>query len=146
MLKYIGVIIISICLWLIHFLKKRIPKNIIWILRTICIVALLEITIFNINAYRTDFGKLEYKKLSEKELEKRVVNTVEGTKYISIEDLNIKVKSIYIELEDLEENQVVDYDIYYSDKSTSNRYLASKSYFPEVEKTKYSAISLSREL
>ena len=55
----------------------------------------------------------------------------------------MKVKSIYIRLENLEENQVVDYDIYYADESTSNRYLASKNYFQDLEKTKYATIALS---
>ena len=72
--------------------------------------------------------------------------SLENSQYISIENLNFKVKSIYLEMDGLEKNQVVDYDIYYSDNSTSNRYLATKNYFQDVEKTKYTCISLSRKL
>lgn len=43
----------------------------------------------------------------------------------------------------LNDNQVVDYDIFYSDESTSKRFLASNNYFEDVSKTKYSVISLS---
>lgn len=80
------------------------------------------------------------------ELSEKVSFTTDNTQYIFIENINAKVKSIYLELENLEEYQSVDYDIFYSDKSTSNRYLASKNYCQDVEKTKYSCIALSRRL
>ena len=127
-------------------LKNKLSKRSLFIVKTILMVLLLEITIFNINAYRTRFGKWKYMQFSESELEEITDKTLGSKQYISIDNLNIKVKSIYLKLDGLEENQVVDYDIYYSDQSTSNRYLASKSYFEDVEKTKYSVVSLSRKL
>ena len=127
-------------------LKNKLSKRSLFIVKTILMVLLLEITIFNINAYRTRFGKWKYMQFSESELEEITDKTLGSKQYISIDNLNIKVKSIYLKLDGLEENQVVDYDIYYSDQSTSNRYLASKNYFEDVEKTKYSVVSLSRKL
>ena len=80
------------------------------------------------------------------ELNQRIEERTDGSRYINLDNLNTKIKSIYIELDGLEKNQVVDYDIFYSDESTSNRYLASKNYCQYVDKTKYSVISLSRKL
>ena len=115
-------------------------KNII---KIVLIVLILECTIFNINFYRSFFGNYEYKEFLKADLEKSTIVTDSKTQYISIDDLNIKVKSIYIELGELEENEVVDYDLIYSDSSTTTRYLATKNYCQDVEKTKYSTVSLS---
>lgn len=146
MLKYILATIIVIALFVVVVIKEKISKNVEFILKTVLIVCFLEVTVFNINSYRTDFGNLKYMEIPSKIISQRINNTIEKSQYISIENIDAKVKSIYLELENLEEKQVVDYDIYYSDSSTSNRYLASKSYCQDVEKTKYSTISLSRRL
>lgn len=146
MLKYILASIIIICLCVLNFIKNKVSINKYYIIRAILIILFLEFTIFNINSYRTDFGNLKYMQFSEGYISNINNRTTDNTQYISIENLNSKVKSIYIELEGLEENQIVDYDIYYSDNSTSNRYLATKNYFQDVEKTKYTCISLSRKL
>lgn len=143
MLKYLLTAAIIILLIVANILKNKLSKNKLFIFRTILIVLLLETTVFNINSYRTDLGSFKIKQFAGKELQEIVSNTLDGTQYISIENLDMKVKSIYLELDGLEEKQVVGYDIFYSDASTSNRYLASKEYFQDVEKTKYSTISLS---
>ena len=147
MLKYllaIAIILLFIILKNINKLKNK--TGILFILKTILIVSFLEVTVFNINSYRTDFGKTKYMNFYGNELSKKIEETTDETQYISLDNLNTKVKSIYLELSDLEENQVIDYDVFYSDKSTSNRYLASKNYCQDVDKTKYFVISLSRKL
>ena len=146
MLKYSLIAILISTLVVTHILKNKLSNHNLFILKTILIIALLEVTIFNINTYRADLGKGKYLQFSGEDLTKITSMTLENTQYISIDHLNIKVKTIYLKLEGLEPNQVVDYDIYYADQSTSKRYLASKNYCEEVEKTKYSVISLSRKL
>ena len=146
MLKYLFAAIIIIVLVIVNVLRNKISKDTLFVLKTVLIVILLEVTVFNINSYRTDLGNLKYTEFTGDELKEITLNTLEDTKYVSIENLNTKVKSIYLELSNLEENQVIDYDITYADESTSNRYLASKNYCQDVEKTKYSTISLSRRL
>jgi len=88
-------------------------------------------------------GNYEYKEFSKIDLEDSIIHLTNGTQYVSIDNLNIKVKSIYIELSGIEENEIVEYDLFYSDDSTTTRYLASKDYCQDVEKTKYSTVSLS---
>ena len=146
MLKYIFAAIITTLLFVVNILRDKLSKDTLFILRTVFIILLLEVTIFNINSYRTDFGNLEYMQLVKDEISEITNYTTDNTQYVSIENIDKKVKSVYIELDNLEKNQIVEYDLYYSDRSTSNRYLASKSYFQDVEKTKYSTISLSRRL
>lgn len=146
MLKYLFALTIILMLIALRTLKNKMSKGILFILKTVLIVFLLEVTIFNINSYRTDFGKLKYIDYYGENLNKNVSKTTNNTQYISLDNLNTNVKSIYLELDGLEEKQVVDYDIFYSDESTSKRYLASKNYFQGVDKTKYSVISLSRKM
>lgn len=146
MIKYIIAAIIVTLLFIANILKNKISKDALFILKTVLIVAFLEITVFNINSYRTDFGRQKYIEFSEKEIAEMTSLTTENTQYVVIDNINQKIKSVYLKLESLKENQVVDYDMFYADKSTSNRYLASKSYYDGVEKTKYSTISLSRKL
>lgn len=145
MLKYLFAIFIIILLIVVNILKNKITKNKLFILKTILIVLFLEVTVFNINAYRTDFGNLNYMVFAGEDLTNKITITTDNTQYISIENIDSKVKSIYLELDNIED-KVIDYDIFYSDESTSNRYLASKNYCEDVEKTKYSCISLSRKL
>ena len=146
MLKYFLAIFVVFFLLLLNIFENKFSKKILFTLKSILTVLLFEITIFNINSYRVDLGNFKYTSFSGKNLTKRIENTFEGDQYISIEDLNMKVKSIYIKIDKLDEDKIINYDIYYSDDSTSNRYLASKEYCQGVEKTKYSTISLSRKL
>lgn len=144
MLKYLFALIIILIFSFLKIAKPKISKGILFTLKTILIVLFLEVTVFNINSYRTDFGKTKVIGYYGEELENRISKTSDNTLYINLDNLNTKVKSIYLELSGLNEKQVVDYDIFYSDNSTSKRYLASKEYCEDVEKTKYSVISLSR--
>ena len=146
MLKYFLAAILLILLFLVNVIKDKVNKNILFILKTILIVLFLEVTVFNINSYRTDFGKQKYIDFYGNDLEKRISLTTDETQYIFLDNLNTKVKSIYLELGKLEDDEIVDYDIFYSDRSTSMRYLASKTYCQDVDKTKYSVVSLSRRL
>ena len=146
MLKYFLAAILLILLFLVNVIKDKVNKNILFILKTILIVLFLEVTVFNINSYRTDFGKQKYIDFYGNDLEKRISLTTDETQYIFLDNLNTKVKSIYLELGKLEDDEIVDYDIFYSDRSTSMKYLASKTYCQDVDKTKYSVVSLSRRL
>ncbi len=146
MLKYLLVAIIITLLLVVKIFKNKISKNIFSILKISLIVLLLETTLFNINSYRLDFLKSKPIGFFEKALSSRTSLTTGNTQYIYLDDLNCKVKSIYIELEGLEEDEVVNYDIFYSDASTLDRYLATKTYCQTVEKTKYTVVSLSRRL
>jgi len=146
MLKYCLIAILTSLLVIIHILKNKLSNHNIFIMKMIVVIALLEVTLFNINTYRADLGNGKYLQFSREDLTKITSMTLENTQYISMDNLNTKVKTIYLKLEGLEENQVIDYDIYYADQSTSKRYLASKNYCEEVEKTKYAVISLSRRL
>lgn len=60
MLKYILAIVIIALVFILNLFKEKISKNKLFILKTIFIVLFLEVTVFNINSYRTDFGKLKY--------------------------------------------------------------------------------------
>ena len=62
-----------------------------------------------------------------------------------LDNLDCRVNSIYIKLENESDRKNVNYDIFYSDETTVSRYLASKTYNENVDKTKYSSIELSRE-
>ena len=147
MLKYFLTITIILLFIILRNIKKiKSNTDISFILKTVLIVLFLEVTVFNINSYRTDFGSIKYMRFYGNELSEKIEERTDDTQYISLDNLNTKVKSIYLELSDLEENQVIDYDVFYSDKSTSNRYLASKNYCQDVDKTKYFVISLSRKL
>lgn len=144
MIKYIFIIILILLFILINYFKNKISKDFLFISKTIIIVLFIETTIFNINSYRTDFGKLDFIKYDSQKIYENKDENVEGSQYFTFKNLDKKIKSIYINFDELEENQVIDYDIFYSDKSTINRYLASKSYCDDVDKTKFSSIYLSR--
>ena len=116
MLKYVFAAILILLLFLIKILNNKLSQDNRFILKTVLIVLLLEVTIFNINSYRTDFGNLKYKQFSSEELTFKISSTKDNSQYLSLQDLNMKVKSIYIRLGNLEEEQVVDYDIYYADE------------------------------
>ena len=146
MLKYLLALIIVFTFAFLKIGKPKFSRGILFTLKTILIVLFLEVTVFNINSYRTDFGKTKIISYYGEDLENRISKTNDNTLYINLNNLNTKIKSIYVELSDLKEKQVVDYDIFYSDESTSTRFLATKNYCDDVEKTKYSVISLSRGL
>lgn len=146
MLKYFFSAILLILLFLVNVIKDKVNKNILFILKTILIVLFLEVTVFNINSYRTDFGKQKYIDFYGDDLQNNISLTNNETQYIFLDNIDAKVKSIYLELDKLEDDEIVDYDIFYSDRSTSMRYLASKTYCQDVDKTKYCVISLSRRL
>lgn len=145
MLKYFLAILIFLAIIVVICIKNKISKRLYFIIKIALIVVLLEATIFNINSYRTDFGKLEYQSFVSSELSEHIQINQDGSQYVYFSDLNSKVKTVYIELSGLDENEVVDYDIIYSDNSTSDRYLATKTYCQEVEKTKYVNCSFSRK-
>ena len=146
MLKYLLTALIITLIVIANLIKNKISKNKFFILKTILIVLFLEVTVFNINSYRTDFVDTKILGTFGDKLQEKTNLTTNGTQYIYLGDIQEKVSSIYLELDGLEEDETVEYDIFYSDESTSDRYLASKTYCENVEKTKYSVISLSRKM
>ena len=147
MLKYFLAILIILALFVVKYMKEKLSKDVFFILKTILIVLFVEVTVFNINSYRTDFGNLKCLNFYGNDLNENVIQKSNNSQYISLKDLNTEVKSIYLELKGLEEKEVVDYEIFYSDNTTSeSRFLATKTYCQDVDKTKYSVISLSRKL
>ena len=95
MLKYllaIAIILLFIILKSINKLKNKV--GILFILKTILIVLFLEVTVFNINSYRTDLGKLKYIDFYGDELNQRIEERTDGSRYINLDNLNTKIKSI----------------------------------------------------
>ena len=99
MLKYLFALIIILILLYMKFAKPAISSGILFVLKTILIVLFLEVTIFNINSYRTDFGKTKLIGYYGEELKQKITKTDDNTFYINLDNLNTKVKSIYLELE-----------------------------------------------
>lgn len=66
-----------------------------------------------------------------------------GNTLISLPNLKFKVKTIFFELENLEQSETLDYEIFYSDDTTIGRSLCFRTYNDFVPKTKYVATFLS---
>lgn len=96
------------------------------------IVLILEITLFNINSYRvlSDSLKKEY---TQDDFE--YVETLDGSTYIEIENIDTEIKTVKLELDTFES---VDYEVLYTDTTSSNfKELPSKKYINDYENSKY---------
>ena len=122
--------------------KLKIGKWAKFIIISTLIVLLLEVTLFNIKFYRTIFNKNEEKIYLSQDFESLHEN---GCYIVYLTELNTEVKSIFIEMEGCDSNKTIDYDIFYSDETSNNRFLATKSYDADVENTKYTTMELSRK-
>lgn len=123
--------------------KEKLNNKKSTIFSIVLIVLFLEFTIFNINSYRMNFSKAPSLEYERENLNEIASVSTDGYILISLTDLNLDVKTIYLELENMEEIDVVDYEIFYSDDTTIGRALGSKTYNDFVPKTKYSSIYLS---
>lgn len=93
----------------------------------------LEIFVFNYKSYRVLSSK------NEKEFLKSdfsLVNQTDDYKYIEIENIDEEVKTLHIFLDNVEDG--VKYDVFYTDKTSEGfRYLGTKNYIQNVEKSQF---------
>ena len=146
-MKFAISIILLLSFVIIQILKK---KEIISVKKAtyfsiFLIVLFLEFTLFNINSYRMEFSKLLKKEYVNENLEQVVSKTDEGHLLITLENLNLEVKTLYIELENMEKSETIDYEVFYRDSTTLGRSLITKTYNDFVPKTKYIATHFSGE-
>ena len=132
--------------------KKEIRGWKVFLLKTFLWVLFLEVTVFNINSYRMDFSNSQEMIFDKEKLKSRISIDTDGNQEINLDNLNCKVDSIYIKLNNTktqieygELDKNVNYEIYYSDETTVFRYLTSKVYNDTINKTKYSSVQLSRK-
>jgi len=143
-MKYILIAFLIIVLFIISVLKKKevLTKNKAFVLKSAIIIFILECSIFNIHSYVMDFSKAQKQEYSDDKLENCINVLDDGTQFFLVDNLDSKVDTIYLEVEGLEENNLVDYDIGYSDDTTEGRTLARKTYCDDVQKTKYTTVHL----
>ena len=123
-----------------------------YILKVIIITIICELTIFNINSYRTAFSKYEQKEYFIDELklknlsynkEKSSFVMKEENAYLIIDDLNCKVGTVYINAS-AEDKNAIEYSVMYSDETTKNyREMPSKYLVNSIERSKYITCFLS---
>lgn len=84
-MKFIVAILLVILLIVVQILKKKskISCKKATYLSIFLAVLFLEFTIFNINSYRTDFGKITKKEYTNTDLEK-VISVTDDRKYFNI--------------------------------------------------------------
>ena len=143
-MKYIFIILILALYICLHILYKnnKIKKNLSIILKALLIAVFLEITIFNIKAYRLDFSKAQEISFSEEELEDMQVENNVFSK-VNLENLDTEIKTIYVKFKNFNPNEYIEYQISYSDETTKERNLPKKEYFEKVEESQYTAVYLS---
>ena len=143
-MKYIFIILILALYICLHILDKnnKIKKNLSIILKAFLIAVFLEITIFNIKAYRLDFSNAQEIVFTKEDIESKKIEDEYFSK-VSLENLNIEVKTIYLKFKNLKPNEYVEYQISYSDETTKGRYLPKKEYLETLDATKYTAVYLS---
>ena len=83
MLKYLLALIIVFTFAFLKIGKPKFSRGILFTLKTILIVLFLEVTVFNINSYRTDFGKTKIISYYGEDLENRISKTNDNTLYIN---------------------------------------------------------------
>lgn len=113
--------------------KDAKKKHISNILMVLLIIAILEITLFNINSFRLIFGKY-----TEREY---VINEITGEKgeggeevSVKLNDINIKVGTLKI---NMDSDKVITYTVSYIDELTSGyRSLPSKVFVNDIESSK----------
>lgn len=143
-MKYIFIILILALYICLHILYKnnKIKKNLSIILKALLIAVFLEITIFNIKAYRLDFSKAQEISFSEEEIED-VQEENNAFSKVNLENLDTEIKTIYVKFKNLNPNEYIEYQISYSDETTKERNLPKKEYFEKVEESQYTAVYLS---
>ena len=143
-MKYIFIILILALYICLHILYKnnKIKKNLSIILKALLIAVFLEITIFNIKAYRLDFSKAQEISFSEEEIED-VQEENNAFSKVNLENLDTEIKTIYVKFKNLNPNEYIEYQISYSDETTKERNLPKKEYFEKIEESQYTAVYLS---
>ena len=143
-MKYIFIILILALYICLHILDKnnKIKKNLSIILKAFLIAVFLEITIFNIKAYRLDFSNAQEIVFTKEDIESKKIEDEYYSK-VNLENLNIEVETIYLKFKNLKPNEYVEYQISYSDETTKGRYLPKKEYLETLDATKYTAVYLS---
>lgn len=143
-MKYIFIILILALYICLHILykKNKIKKNLAVFFKALLIAIFLEITIFNIKAYRLDFSKTQKINFSEEELEDMQVENNVFSK-VNLENLDTEIKTIYVKFKNFNPNEYIEYQISYSDETTKERNLPKKEYFEKVEESQYTAVYLS---
>lgn len=146
-MKYIFIILILALYICLHILDKnnKIKKNLSIILKAFLIAVFLEITIFNIKAYRLDFSNAQEIVFTKEDIESKKIEDEYYSK-VNLENLNIEVKTIYLKFKNLKPNEYVEYQISYSDETTKGRYLPKKEYLETLDATKYTAVYLSEKV
>ena len=143
-MKYIFIILILALYICLHILYKnnKIKKNLSIILKALLIAVFLEITIFNIKAYRLDFSKAQEISFSEEEIED-VQEENNAFSKVNLENIDTEIKTIYVKFKNLNPNDYIEYQISYSDETTKERNLPKKEYFEKIEESQYTAVYLS---
>ena len=143
-MKYIFIILILALYICLHILYKnnKIKKNLSIILKALLIAVFLEITIFNIKAYRLDFSKAQEISFFEEEIEDMQVENNVFSK-VNLENIDTEIKTIYVKFKNLNPNDYIEYQISYSDETTKERNLPKKEYFEKIEESQYTAVYLS---
>lgn len=143
-MKYIFIILILVLYICLHILYKnnKIKKNLSIILKALLIAVFLEITIFNIKAYRLDFSKAQEISFFEEEIEDMQVEN-NGFSKVNLENIDTEIKTIYVKFKNLNPNDYIEYQISYSDETTKERNLPKKEYFEKIEESQYTAVYLS---
>lgn len=143
-MKYIFIILILALYICLHILYKnnKIKKNLSIILKALLIAVFLEITIFNIKAYRLDFSKAQEISFFEEEIEDMQVEN-NGFSKVNLENIDTEIKTIYVKFKNLNPNDYIEYQISYSDETTKERNLPKKEYFEKIEESQYTAVYLS---
>lgn len=156
MLHVIILILAIICLIATYVMfrdnKNKKNKTIVDITRTILIILILELSIFNINSYRLMFGEFEYVKYNVEELDLKdgleqkdgeYITSKEITQNIEINNINKEIGTIKL---NIDTNRPIEYKIYYTDKTSANyRELPSKTLVNQIENSKSIPTYLSGE-
>ena len=145
MFKYLILGLILVLLIITKILNKRekIGKRCTFIISAILVVLLFEFALFNFNAYKLDFSNVQQFIYRKDTLSSAQINSGDGNQVIDLTNINSRVKTVYIELSNMDSEEIVDYDIFYGDESTKLSYLCTKTYNDEVISTKYTSVELS---
>jgi len=123
-MKYILIAFLIIVLFIISVLKKKevLTKNKAFVLKSAIIIFILECSIFNIHSYVMDFSKAQKQEYSDDKLENCINVLDDVTQFFLVDNLDSKVDTIYLEVEGLEENNLVDYDMVYGHRNDVEGY------------------------
>ena len=151
-MKYILVLLSIIFFIILKIMKKKRKIRNLFIIDALLISLFLELTIFNIKSYSTDFSKLNIKEydistcINEDEKENHEKDYIIKDDSITIYNIDDKVKTIYLKLDNVPENSGVEYAISYSDSSTEESSFRSKLYIEGIDNSKYTSVYFSGNL